>query len=541
MLGGDYLFNEDTTLYAKWKLIQYDISFQFRDEGGAFPDGTEVPSKYTVEDAFELPTPVKKGYIFRGWYLDIAFQNGPYTRLELGSTTHREYRPKWEAEASEITFEDPSGVLDSVPTTLVYTAGTTTLTDGTVKDSGNAFLYWYTTDGGTETPLYKVPTGTVGKLTVYPKVIDRSITGPEQLAALAACYQYKSAQSGAQFTLGSDIALEDWSTPIGTADHPFDRTFSGSSGKYITLSGMAQPLFGVVDKNGKIADLTVYLNSVTASPAQGFSSWGAVACENHGTVEGCTVYGEVTGDSSLSALGGITGINTRKDKTYDEPGSIVNCGAGIGANEGERLVINFTGGSYAEAGGLMGTNVGTVTLDAALKHYVTITTNACDVGGLIGRGYGKKPITVTENEIDAVITQTSSGDGTVLVSGIGGLIGRLDKVVTDTSESAVECSNTKITCDLKAASWNNAPVGGVAGLIDGVTGSTIKITGTGNTVTGRITCSSVSIGRITGYVRFSIYMNETALSGGKDIDAAASGWNTSGLTGPTYDVGLTSA
>ena len=534
-----HLFNEDTTLYAEWTLVQYDISFRFRDEGGAFPEGTEVPSTYTVEDEFDLPTPVKKGYIFRGWYLDIAFQNGPYTRLELGSTTHRQYRPKWEAEASEITFEDPSGVLGSVPEILVYTAGTTTLTDGTVKDSSNAFLYWYTTDGGTETPLYTVPRGTVGKLTVYPKVIDRSITGPEQLAALAACYQYKSAQSGAQFTLGSDITLENWSTPIGTADHPFDRTFSGSSGKYITLSGTAQPLFGVVDKSGKVADLTVYLSNVTASPAQGFSSWGAVTCRNHGTVEGCTVYGEVTGDSSLSAIGGIAGINTREDYTYDDPGSIVNCGAGIGANEGERLVISFTGSDGAEAGGLVGRNVGIVTLDAALKHYVTITTNACDVGGLIGmvdRREERKPITVTGNEIDAVITQTASS-GSPLESGIGGLIGRIYGVSTDTSESTVECSNTTITCVLKVESWDSAPVGGVVGLMSGVVSSPIKIVGTGNTVTGTITCPSASVGKITGYMRNGVHMNGTALSSGTDIDAAASGWDTSGLTGPAHDVG----
>ena len=135
-----------------------------------------------------------------------------------------------------------------------------------------------------------------------------------------------------------------------------------------------------------------------------------------------------------------------------------------------------------------------------------------------------------------MITQTASS-GSPLESGIGGLIGRIYGVSTDTSESTVECSNTTITCVLKVERWDSAPVGGVVGLMSGVVSSPIKIVGTGNTVTGTITCPSASVGKITGYMRNGVHMNGTALSSGTDIDAAASGWDTSGLTGPAHDVG----
>lgn len=78
----DAVVTSSTTIYAKWNIITYSITF---DSAG----GEAVPSvEYTVEDAITLPSITKDGYEFIGWkdaegkaYTEVA--KGTYGDLEL--------------------------------------------------------------------------------------------------------------------------------------------------------------------------------------------------------------------------------------------------------------------------------------------------------------------------------------------------------------------------------------------------------------------------------------------------------------------------
>ncbi len=88
----DYVLNEDVTLYAKWGINGYTLTF---DSNG----GTDVsPIEYTVEQQVinQPENPTKEGYTFMGWYLDIDFIDS----FEFDQAIHEDVTiyARWEAE-----------------------------------------------------------------------------------------------------------------------------------------------------------------------------------------------------------------------------------------------------------------------------------------------------------------------------------------------------------------------------------------------------------------------------------------------------------
>ncbi len=77
----DVFEHTDITLYAKWSLIKYGILYMTNK--GKFKKNQEVIRRFTMEDEFTLPKPVRKGYKFKGWYLDKNFaKSSKITRIE---------------------------------------------------------------------------------------------------------------------------------------------------------------------------------------------------------------------------------------------------------------------------------------------------------------------------------------------------------------------------------------------------------------------------------------------------------------------------
>ena len=82
----------DTTFYAKWKPIEYTITYD--TDNGTLPDGMNNSQIYSVEsDDIMLPTPIKDGYKFEGW-LDSK-TNTSITILPQGSVGDRTLTAQW--------------------------------------------------------------------------------------------------------------------------------------------------------------------------------------------------------------------------------------------------------------------------------------------------------------------------------------------------------------------------------------------------------------------------------------------------------------
>ena len=90
-----------TTLYAKWTIINYDITYNL--DGGT--NHANNPTSYTVESGeITLQNPTKTGYTFEGWYTEAEFTN-KVTKIAAGSTGDKTFYAKWTEKTYSLTFK----------------------------------------------------------------------------------------------------------------------------------------------------------------------------------------------------------------------------------------------------------------------------------------------------------------------------------------------------------------------------------------------------------------------------------------------------
>lgn len=93
----DYIIvkgNTNHTYVAQWKVEKYIISYQL--DGGRFENKGQAIKSYTLEsDTIELLKPVKKGFIFKGWYDNPFFKGNRVKNIPKGSSGSRQLYAKW--------------------------------------------------------------------------------------------------------------------------------------------------------------------------------------------------------------------------------------------------------------------------------------------------------------------------------------------------------------------------------------------------------------------------------------------------------------
>jgi len=145
------------TLYAKWTVNQYTITFE--ENGGSAV--TDIVQAYL--SAVTAPTaPTKEGYTFEGWYSDSGLTTAyTFGAMPLNGIT---LYAKWTAVNYTITFEENGGteVTDIVQAYLSVVVAPTPPT----KD-GYAFEGWYSDSG--LTTAYTFGTMPLNGITLYAK------------------------------------------------------------------------------------------------------------------------------------------------------------------------------------------------------------------------------------------------------------------------------------------------------------------------------------------------------------------------------------
>ncbi|MCM1555920.1 MAG: InlB B-repeat-containing protein [Anaeroplasma bactoclasticum] len=135
------LGKENITLYAKWKLENYTITYHLN--GGT--NHTSNPNSYTVEDTVTLNNPTHTTKDFDGWYQDIEFKTA-VSSIAKGSTGNVNFYAKWKdkevvSETYDITYHLDGGT-NANTNPASYTKGTAvTLLDATKP--GHKFEGWY--------------------------------------------------------------------------------------------------------------------------------------------------------------------------------------------------------------------------------------------------------------------------------------------------------------------------------------------------------------------------------------------------------------
>ena len=146
------------------------------------------PIQYTVEsEAFQLPTPVRTGYIFLGWTGEGITEPQKTIEIPQGSTGDRTYTANWQVIEYTITLDVSGGdPLDPI----TYTVETPVILP-TPTSTGYTFLGWTGEGETTPQPTVVLPKGTTGDkaYTANWKVITYTIAlganGGEDLAAIS--------------------------------------------------------------------------------------------------------------------------------------------------------------------------------------------------------------------------------------------------------------------------------------------------------------------------------------------------------------------
>ena len=146
----------DRKYIANYKINVYKIGYNLN--GGTLPEN--APKEYTVEDSVTLPTPTKRGYIFKGWSgsgleptMNVSF--GP------GRAGHITFVANWEIENYTIEYDLSGGtLLEENPTT--YNVETETFTLNNPVMDGVNFVGWVAEGSSLVIPKVTIEKGSIG-------------------------------------------------------------------------------------------------------------------------------------------------------------------------------------------------------------------------------------------------------------------------------------------------------------------------------------------------------------------------------------------
>ena len=136
--------NEYTTLYAKWTVNQYIVTYN-ANGGSVSPTSKTVTYDTTYGT---LPTPTRAGHTFKGWYtLASGGTQVTSTTVVKAESNHTIYA-QWTANNYTLSYNNNGGTGCS---SKIITYGSTYGTLCTPTRSGYNFLGWYTlASGGTQ-------------------------------------------------------------------------------------------------------------------------------------------------------------------------------------------------------------------------------------------------------------------------------------------------------------------------------------------------------------------------------------------------------
>lgn len=155
---------EGITLYAKWTLNSYTVSFN--SNGGSTVNSQPV----NYGDAATIPVaPTRAGYVFKGWHTDLAGTNT--YNFAAAVTANLTLYAKWTAVYT-VSFESNGGAEALANQTVEY--GGTATAPAVPTKSGYTFGGWYSDSGLTNG--YGFATPVTGNITLYAKWTSNSFT-----------------------------------------------------------------------------------------------------------------------------------------------------------------------------------------------------------------------------------------------------------------------------------------------------------------------------------------------------------------------------
>lgn len=162
--------------YAKWAELEADeFSISYVLDGGRWSIST-YPQNYKAGDEVTIPSPVKTGFRFEGWFT-AATGGTEVTKIATTDTGAKTFYARWSIITYTITYHEDGGTFPaSYRQTYTYTDDVFYLPVLTKTDFN--FGGWYNNSGLTGNSVSSVASNSTGNLTFYAKWTAKS-TDPE--------------------------------------------------------------------------------------------------------------------------------------------------------------------------------------------------------------------------------------------------------------------------------------------------------------------------------------------------------------------------
>ena len=121
---------------------------------------------YLSGKSTKLPTPIKDGYVFDGWYNSQTFDGEKIDRIASDVTGDQTYYAKW-LQTFTISYDTRGGYVDSSAQST-YTEGDAFVLLTPTKEA-DTFQGWYTNPEFTGEPISDITESTKGNLELYAK------------------------------------------------------------------------------------------------------------------------------------------------------------------------------------------------------------------------------------------------------------------------------------------------------------------------------------------------------------------------------------
>jgi len=156
--------SSSTTLYAKWKLGSYTITYVLNNGTNA----ANNPSNYSIEsENITLLNPTKAGYSFDGWYGKEDFSDTKLTSITKGSTGDKKLYAKFSIITYTITYNLNNGTNGLNPSTYSIETATITLLNPT--KTNYTFNGWFTKSDYSDSAVTTITKGSIENKVFYAK------------------------------------------------------------------------------------------------------------------------------------------------------------------------------------------------------------------------------------------------------------------------------------------------------------------------------------------------------------------------------------
>ena len=379
----DQAITANTVLYAKWAMITepiYTVTFEV-NEGSAIDPQQVINNEVAV-----MPVdPTKLGYIFGGWYIDMAFEQ-PFD-FDTLITANITLYAMW-IETVTVTFETNSGE----PMPAVVLEKDTLLVVADPLRAGFAFLGWYV-DVSLETPFDALVPIT-SNITLYAKWESNVIV----ISTAEDFIAFLNAPGNDAYQLGADIDLTGLTFTPGIFAGMLDG--QGFKISNLTFNGTGRAgMFAYL--RGSVSNIIFENPSITTSNDRA----GVIAAEVDAVgvvIENIKVINATVSANSGNGAGTLVGLVKDGAASLDLMNIIVDTASITNANKNSGALVGYWRG----------------TSDSTLTNFyikdVTITATE-HAGGITGYAPNPKSLTITNGYLQNVNVVVSPNYGSPLI------------------------------------------------------------------------------------------------------------------------------